>query len=492
MNKLNLNDKDLNVLMDFLAETSNDPLKFVENLFRWDKLGTSKFKSPLKWQRKILEDIKTALDSKEKIIRVATASGHGIGKSALVAWLILWGISTKPYTKGVITANTETQLKTKTWAELSKWYRLSVVAPLLKLTADSVHTIDPTCEKSWRIDMVPWSKHNSEAFAGLHNQGGRVLLIFDEASSIPDTIWEVAEGAMTDDETEIIWIVFGNPTRSSGRFKECFGRFRHRWKTYQISSNDVEITNKKQISRWIEDYGVDSDFVRIRVLGEFPLLSQNQLIGYDTINISRNRNISIDDVVDEPKIIGVDVARFGNDLSVIVLRQGRLIIDIERYYKIDTMKLSGIIAEKIAKFSPDIIFIDQTGVGGGVVDRLHQLGFKDVVGVDFGSSATNKKMYLNKRVEMWHKMSKWIKDKGKLIDDKDLINDLISPTYSYSGDSSQMILEKKDAMKKRGLASPDSADALALTFAHDIDINLQNKNIEKRNNILNDLTDINL
>ena len=101
-------------------------------------------------------------------------------------------------------------------------------------------------------------------------------------------------------------------------------------------------------------------------------------------------------------------------------------------------------------------------------------------------------LYLNKRVEMWHKMSKWIKDKGKLIDDKDLINDLISPTYSYSGDSSQMILEKKDSMKKRGLASPDSADALALTFAHDIDINLHSKNIEKRNNILNDLTDINL
>jgi len=492
MNKYLLNSNNLDTLMDFLAESSTDPLKFVENAFFWGENELKKYQEPLAWQKKVLLDIKYGLTSKEKVIKLATASGHGIGKSALVSWLILWAISTKPNTRGVVTANTELQLKTKTWSELSKWYRLSAISPLFRLTSESLYSIDPKYERSWRIDMVPWSEHNSESFAGLHNQGGRVLLIFDEASSIPDSIWEVAEGAMTDNETEIIWAVFGNPTRATGRFRECFGRFRHRWITNQISSEDVVITNKNQINSWISDYGIDSDFVRVRILGEFPQLSENQLIGYEHINSSRSRELRLKDVIDDPIIIGVDVARFGSDSSVIAIRQGRLLLKLTRYRKIDTMQLSSIVAREIEESVPDAIFIDQTGVGGGVVDRLHQLGFNNVIGIDFGSSASNKKVYFNKRTEVWHKMAKWIRYEGQIIDDKELINDLIAPTYSYSGDSSQIILEKKESMKKRGIASPDSADALALTFAHDIAKRERILDISGKRDILNDLGDINL
>jgi hypothetical protein len=147
----------------------------------------------------------------EEAIQIARASGHGIGKSALVAWIILWAISTFEDTKGVVTANTENQLKTKTWAEVSKWHRMFIARDLFKMTATALFANDPLHERTWRIDMVPWSERNTEAFAGLHNQGKRILVIFDEGSAIPDLIWEVTEGALTDQDTQIIWMAVRQP-----------------------------------------------------------------------------------------------------------------------------------------------------------------------------------------------------------------------------------------------------------------------------------------
>ncbi|MCP4450735.1 MAG: terminase, partial [Planctomycetes bacterium] len=228
---------------------------------------------------------------REQVIREAIASGHGIGKSALVAWLILWAMSTKVDTKGVVTANTERQLKTKTWAELGKWHRLSICSHLFEFTATALFCSDKEFEKTWRVDQVVWSERNTEAFAGLHNKGNRILLVFDEASGIPDTIWEVSEGALTDEETEIIWVAFGNPTRNTGRFKTIFGRLRHRWKTRHIDSRQVPGTNKKQIQEWVDDYGEDSDFVRVRVKGVFPRAGSNQFIAGDVVEGAQKRKL---------------------------------------------------------------------------------------------------------------------------------------------------------------------------------------------------------
>ena len=164
-------------------------------------------------------------------VRIAVASGHGVGKSALVAWLILWASATVPSTRGVVTANTETQLKTKTWTELGKWHGLVATHDFHELGATSLASRLPVPEGAGRIDLVPWSAHNAEAFAGLHNKGSRILIVFDEASAIAEVIWDTAEGALTDADTEIIWIAFGNPTRTAGRFLECFDRFRNRWTT---------------------------------------------------------------------------------------------------------------------------------------------------------------------------------------------------------------------------------------------------------------------
>ncbi|MGA2403047.1 MAG: hypothetical protein ABSG91_15300 [Syntrophobacteraceae bacterium] len=242
-----------------LGKYAFDPYGWVLYAFAWGKGELAGFDGPDQWQSEQLQAIgaklrkgvteggahpgcgPTAACARSEpcvVIREATASGHGIGKSAFVAWLILWAVSTFEDTKGVVTANTETQLKTKTWSELAKWYRLCWFASqMFELTATAIFSKIPDHQKTWRIDMVPWSERNTEAFAGLHNKGKRILLIYDEASAIPDVIWQVSEGALTDEGTQILWCVFGNPTRNTGRFKGCFvGQLRHRWNTRQIDS----------------------------------------------------------------------------------------------------------------------------------------------------------------------------------------------------------------------------------------------------------------
>ena len=218
----------------------------------------------------------------------------------------------------MITANTETQLKTKTWAELGKWFNLCFFArEHYTLTATGLFSKDPNRERTWRIDMIPWSEKNPAAFAGLHNKGKRLLLIFDEASEIPDIIWETAEGALTDADTEIIWLAFGNPTRNIGRFRDCFpgGKFANQWHHLQIDSRTVRITNKKRLQGWIDAYGLDSDFVRVRVLGEFPRKGLMEFFSAAAIDEAMSREVFVDR--HEPLALGVDVARFGMNSSVI-------------------------------------------------------------------------------------------------------------------------------------------------------------------------------
>ena len=240
-------------LIETLAEFSSDPVGFVFFAFPWGEEGTELFEElPQEWQLAVLRDLGAGVINITEAVQIARTSGHGIGKSALVAWIILWAISTFEDCKGVVTANTENQLKTKTWAEVSKWHRLFIARELFRMTATALFAADPLHERTWRIDMVPWSERNTEAFAGLHNSGKRILVIFDEGSSIPDVIYEVTEGALTDRNTQIIWMVFGNPTRNKGRFRDCFpgGRFAHRWKSAAIDSRDVTISNKDQLARW--------------------------------------------------------------------------------------------------------------------------------------------------------------------------------------------------------------------------------------------------
>jgi len=447
----------------------HNPLAFVK--FAWDDV------KPHDWQAEILKEIGDRLSRGEELdfapILESVASGHGIGKSCLVAWLILWAIATEVDCKGVVTANTETQLKTKTWAELAKWFSSWRYKHWFRFTATAIFSSDPAHERTWRVDMVPWSERNTEAFAGLHNAGKRIILIFDEGSAIPDVIYEVSEGALTDEQTEIIWAVFGNPTRNTGRFRECFGRFKHRWSNRQIDSRTVSGTNKTLIQQWIDDYGEDSDFVRVRVKGQFPRAGSNQFISDDIVVKAQETDLIGSLYSSYPRYIGVDVARFGDDLSVIAKRQGPKVVEFKNYSGIDTMELAGYVHDEALKWRADAVFVDGVGVGGGVVDRLRQLNI-NVIDVQSGAQARDKKVYANVRAEMWGEMRDWLNGDVDLPRDMQLKNDLIGPEYGFNS-RMQLQLERKEDMKKRGLNSPDFADAVALTFFSDYRQNISSK-----------------
>lgn len=465
-------------LADDIGGFTADPLGFVLYNWPWGVAGTplANEVGPEDWQRDVLNDVGAGVLSPQEAIRVAVASGHGIGKSALVAWLIIWGVATCPDARGVVTANTDTQLRTKTWAELTKWHRMGLVASWFTVTATAIYSADPAHEKTWRIDAVPWSVSNPEAFAGLHNQGRRVLVVFDEASTIADPIWETAEGAMTDADTEIVWVAFGNPTRNTGRFAECFPgkRFAHRWQARQIDSRTVRRANKAQADAWVADYGEDSDFVRVRVRGVFPRGGSLQFIPGDTVQAARKREpVTLET---DPLVLGVDVARFGDDECVIYFRKGR---DGRRApirkRGLDTMAFAGLIAQVADEEKPAAIFVDVGGVGGGVVDRLLQLNIPGVVGINFGGAAESRivrkegavadgPLYANKRAEMWGTAKEWLATGGAIHDDAELEAQLTGVEYGFNAHN-EIQLERKEDMKKRGLASPDIADGLALTFA---------------------------
>lgn len=461
-------------LIEELAEYSDDPLGFVLWGFRWGEPGELEDMSgPEPWQERILTQLGEGVIDVNQAVQLARTSGHGIGKSACVSWIILWAISTFPDTKGVVTANTENQLKTKTWAELAKWHRLFIANHLFKMTATAIFSMDPAHERTWRIDMVPWSERNTEAFAGLHNKGRRILVVFDEGSAIPDVIWEVTEGALTDKDTQIIWCVFGNPTRNKGRFRECFvgGRFAHRWKSEAIDSREVSITDKALFEKWRIDYGEDSDFFRVRVRGVFPRVDAESFISYETAMEAVDREILPQSA---NVVLGVDVARFGDDASVIYPRCGRDARSRppEIYFGLDTMQLASKAAAAILKYGATTTFVDSGGLGAGVVDRLRQLGFS-VIEVDFGSGPDGVNIddgakYANKRAEIWGAMRSWLKT-GSIPnvptgEHTTLVGELCAPNYGLNA-KEQILLEGKKDMRKRKIPSPNCADALACTFA---------------------------
>lgn len=463
-------------LLEWLASVSDDPLAFVMGAFPWHEPETRLVneEGPNDWQRQVLTDIRDGLVDLNTAIQEAVASGHGVGKSCLVAWLILWAISTLPDTRGVVTANTENQLKTKTWAELGKWYHLFIAREHFSLTATAIFHNDPAHERTWRIDMVPWSERNTEAFAGLHNKGRRILVIFDEASAIIDKIWETTEGALTDAETQIIWCVFGNPTRNSGRFKECFagGQFANIWKTRQVDSRSVPFTNKPQIEKWIDSYGDDSDFVRIRVYGMFPRVGEMEFFSIDDLNAAMSREPSVN--MFDPLALGVDVARYGKNASVIFPRKGRdaRTLPRERFQGLSTVQLADKVFETQARYHADGIFVDGGGVGGGVVDNIRaknlfcyevQFGAGDDTPHSTWGSQGEK--YANKRSGMYGACRAWLKT-GALPDEPELRKQFTAIKYTFNKKMEIQLISKEDMLKLDPDLELDDIDALVTTFAH--------------------------
>lgn len=449
-------------LAEKVGEFYADPLGFVLFAFPWGKPGTrlEKQDGPDDWQIEVLEEIGAAVKAGMTVqdampILEAVASGHGIGKTALIAWIVLWFIATRQHPQIIVTAGKKDQLTGKTWRELAKWWKLCLCGHWFHWTATKLeHVLFP---ETWFAHAIPWSKSAPENFAGTHEE--HVLVIFDEASAIDDLIWEVTDGAMT--TPGAMWIAFGNPTKTVGRFAQCFGKLKHMWRTRHIDSRTAKMANRKVLDQWIEAYGEDSDFVRVRVRGLFPRAGNLQFIDLETVEASFKREAR--GYENAAKVMGVDVARHGDDQSTIVKRQGSWTAPIKRLRIPDTMQLASRIAEEIDDWKPDVVFVDATGIGWGVVDRLHQLGYNQVIGVQVGENADQPERFKNRRAEIWYRMREWLKSGGCLVEDRELEGELTEPEYGFD-DKQRYVLESKEDMKSRDLASPDGADGLSLTF----------------------------
>lgn len=466
------------MLAEDIGSFTADPYGYALYAFPWGSGELADAAGPRQWQRERMEHIGRHLRNPETRFtpcRIAVASGHGIGKSALIAMLVKWGLDTCVDTRVVVTANTEGQLLTKTSPEIAKWSRMAITADWFKPTATALISTMPGRNSSWRADLVTWSENNTEAFAGLHNQGKRIIVIYDEASGIADKVWEVTLGALTDENTEIIWIAFGNPTQNTGAFRECFGKQRKLWHTAQIDSRTVEGTNKAYLQEIVDTYGEDSDIAKVRVRGMFPSASSMQFVPIDIVEAAQERE-PLATLGSDPVIFGVDCARFGDDSSVLAIRCGRDATSRpwKKWEKQDAMQLAGDIALEMDRWHPDCVFVDAGNIGAAIVDRLRQLRPDSlVIEVWFGGKGRDAELEpgvtirtKNKRAEMWTKMRHWLRG-ASIPDSQQLRDDLIGPLYSF--DSEQRIqLERKEDMKKRGLASPDEGDALAVTFAEPV------------------------
>lgn len=426
----------------FVRRYANDPVRFVREV-----VGIE----PDEWQCQ-------AANSVNKNQRTAVKSGHGIGKTALIACLVLWFMSTRPNPQILVTANTKNQLDGKTWRELSKWHNASKNKDWFEKTATKFFM--KSAPDVWFTHAIPWSENKPDAFQGLHEK--HVLVVFDEASGIPAPIWNAVEGAMTTDGAR--WVAFGNPVNNDGSFFECFHRFKHRWNSITVDSRTAKQADQKQIQQWLEDYGEDSDFFRVKVRGEFPRAGGNQFISHEDITACRNyKAVSFEDA---PLIFGVDLARFGDDQSVILPRQGRKVFKPIKWRNMDGMASAAKIAEAWqAQGSKAMCFVDGGGIGGPIVDRLKQLiDPKKVVEVNFGSSAIKDTKYSNRRAEIYGDARDALKDGVELPSDNELVEELGQVRYTFDRQQ-RILLEKKEDMKARGLSSPDVADAFALTYS---------------------------
>jgi hypothetical protein len=451
-------------IVSALLTTSCDPLKFVRLAFPTIRLE--------RWQHDVLTSIGKQLHENRqlgpsKAIQCAISSGNGIGKSALLSWLMLWSICTFEECLGVTTAGTEGQLRTRLWGELSKWFT-KLPEPLrgqFQLTATALFHREQ--ERTWRIDARPWTERSQEAWSGLHNYGKRVLVIMDECSVVPESIWRATEAMLSDAETQIVWVVAGNPIRLDGRFPMCFpgGRFSGMWTTFKVDSREVSLTNKEMIAEKISYYGENSNYVKSHVKGEFPTASQTQLIPLDLVEAAAVRDTYVHPA--DPIILGVDVASgHGEDSSVVYIRQG---LDgrshlPQKFPNVNPLELAYKVVAIAEELGAQATFIDAGGLGEGCVAKCRELGLA-VHAVYFAGKPDNPSgiaRAANKRAEVWLAMMHWLKA-GAIPNDPQLIAELTAPEYTEA--PLGILLERKSDMRARGLASPDCADAFSLTFS---------------------------
>jgi hypothetical protein len=415
----------------------DDPLGFVIWAFPWGEPGELEHETgPDDNQVAFLEDLgaevrKRHFDGSTPVmpIQMAMNSGHGTGKSAMGAWIASWILCTRRYSIGTVTAGTYTQLQTRTWAAIRRWMKLCLFSGWFEIGAEWIKS--KTDPETWKLVAQTCKEENAQAFAGQHANNSTSWYLFDEASEIPDGVWQTALGGLTDGEPHIY--AWGQPVRNSGMFhRVCFGSEKHRWMRRSVDSRTSRFANKALLQQWIDDYGIDSDFVRVRVLGLPPLADELQYI--DTGRVQEARQRKAQALIDDPLIAGFDVSGGGAAWNVFRFRRGndaRSIppVRITGEQGRDRNVLIGVAAEILRDQRPGkqvaAMFID-SAFGAPIYERLRGLGFQNVFEVNFGAKSPDIHQF-NWRAYMWARLKEWLRN-GAIPDDEDLATTSTSRT----------------------------------------------------------------
>jgi phage terminase large subunit len=438
-----------NPLSEFVTRYRDDPVLFVREV-----LGAT----PLPYQADFLE----AIASGER--KISIRSGHGTGKSTSASWAMLWYLMLRFPNKVVVTAPTSGQLFDALFAELKRWVN-ELPQDLQNLLTVKSDRVELTAAPSEAFISARTSRAETpEALAGVHSDN--VLLVVDEASGVPEKVFEAAAGSMSGHNATTI--LLSNPTRSSGTFYETQTRMSDTWWTRRWSCVESPLVSDEFVQEMRERYGEESNAFRIRVLGEFPLADDDTIIPFHLVESAMHRHIEVDP--DRKPVWALDPARFGSDRTAFCKRQGNVVTEIKSWRGLDLMQTVGRVMAEYEALNPSQrpseILVDSIGIGAGVVDRMRELG-APVRGVNVSESPSMGETYNNLRTELWFKTKAWLEDRScKLPDNDELLSDLTGIKYSFTS-SGKMAAEGKDQMRKRGLRSPDLADAVCLTMASD-------------------------
>ena len=428
---------------EFISLYRDNPVGFVR-----DVLG----QSPTKWQEDALRKVAAGRR------RISIRAGHGVGKSTVCAWAVVWFMCTRFPQKTVMTAPTAGQLFDALFSELKA--QVNRLPPVLRDSFDVFSdriALKGAPESSFASARTS-SSDRPEALAGIHSE--HVLLIIDEASAVPEAVYEAAAGSMSGHSA--CTILIGNPTRNSGMFYKTHHELASDWETMHVSCVDNALVSSDFVDQIRTTYGEESNAYRIRVLGEFAVADDDTLIAAEIVDSAMTRDVS--GTEQDVMVYGVDVARFGSDRSALCKRRGNVVIEVKSWGGLDLMQLVGAIVNEANIDRPDEICVDTIGLGSGVADRLREMGY-NVRDVNVAETSAMNPNANRLRDELWLSVRDWLSTRGvKIPNDASLRHELVAPRYTFTS-TGKIVVESKDLMRKRGMRSPDLADALCLTFA---------------------------